>query len=193
MMNLRKQCVRAKSKSAAGWRQLQGGPQRSPRPASASSGRSAARPRPLNRSVDLEFRGRRMITSIRYSTVHFAGAIVWALLVLLGTSGCKSTPVSPCWMGFRVLLQSGMTVSDTASARAAFESYVALVDTTDVEYPDHSYSWSFLSAAKGPVSGGVQFWKIWHLSRSSADDPGRDNQTVYVDEHGAVVQPLGCI
>ena len=127
------------------------------------------------------------------ASVHFVSAIVWALLVLLGTSGCKSTPVSPCWMGFRVLLQSGMTVSDTASARAAFESYVALVDTTDVEYPDHSYSWSFLSAAKGPVSGGVQFWKIWHLSRSSADDPGRDNQTVYVDEHGAVVQPLGCI
>lgn len=121
-----------------------------------------------------------------------ASFMVFGLTALLGACDDETTRPNPCWMGLDTLYASGIAVTDTNTAREAFEAYIAVVDSTDAAFPSES-QWQYLSAHLCCKYEGSWYWSIRHRAYLEEQEVWLVRRLTYVSERGVIVWPLGCI
>ena len=114
------------------------------------------------------------------------------LVIALGCDGLGPTHADFCWMTVDTLYTSGISVHDTSDVRAAFEAYVAFVDTTAAEFVSE-LDWTYLTSRPFHIWHDRFYWQVDHEAYSLDLDKRFTRRLVYVDENGAVVWPLGCL
>ena len=107
-------------------------------------------------------------------------------------AGCSPTRPGHCWMSVDTLYVSGVSVGKASDVRAAFEAYVAFVDTTDAEFL-YEEDWTYLTCRPFHKWRGRFYWQVDHEAYSPELDRRRTRRSVCVDENGVVVWPYGCI
>jgi len=124
---------------------------------------------------------------------HLAVILVTGSLGLVMTAGCGD-PTRPdfCWMSADTLYSSKISVHDTSDVRAAFEAYLAFVDTTAAEFLT-DLDWTYLTSRPYHTWRGRFYWQVDHEAYSTSLGKRVTRRLVYVDENGVVVWPLGCI
>jgi hypothetical protein len=123
---------------------------------------------------------------------HLALILVTAFLGLVMNVGCSPTRPVPCWVSVDTLYQSGVSIGKASDVQAAFEAYVAFVDTTDAEFP-YEQNWTYLASIPFHKWRDRFYWQVRHEAYSPDLDKRRAHRLVYVDENGVVVWPYGCI
>lgn len=126
------------------------------------------------------------------SSHHLAVILVTAFLGLVMNVGCSPTRPGHCWIGVDTLYASGVCVRNTSDVRAAFEAYVAFVDTTAAEFRSEQ-DWTYLTSRPSHTWKGRFYWQVDHEAYSPSLGKRVMRRLVYVDENGVVVWPLGCI
>jgi len=129
------------------------------------------------------------------SSPHLAVIVVAALVGLLITfGGCDHGPTRPGsgWCGLDTLYESGIPVHHTCDVQAAFEAYVAFVDTTTAEFPSEQ-DWTYLASRPYRIWRDHLYWQVDHEAYSPDLDKRVGRRWVCVDENGVVVWPYGCI
>ncbi len=131
--------------------------------------------------------------TIRVTTgVGIPAGLVGVLLMALLACGCGEDEPEFCWAGVDTLYVSGISVSDTASVRQAFEAYVAFVDTTAAEFP-RDEDWEYLNSRPFDEWRGRFYWQVEHEAYAPDLELRLSRRIAYVDENGVVVLALGCI
>ncbi len=130
-------------------------------------------------------------------TASIVLGVTLAFMLCLTQSGCdgEKSPTGVrgfCWMGVDTLYASGFAVTDTTVVRAAFEAYIAFVDSTAAEFPGES-DWTYLASRPYWVWRGRRYWQVDHEAYSPILDMRLSRRKTYVDENGMVVWPFHCI
>ena len=118
--------------------------------------------------------------------------LLTVLLGLVMNAGCSPTRPGHCWMSVDTLYVSGVSVGKASDVRAAFEAYVAFVDTTDAEFL-YEEDWTYLTCRPFHKWRDRFYWQVDHEAYSPDVSKRRTHRLVYVDENGVVVRPYGCI
>jgi hypothetical protein len=95
-------------------------------------------------------------------------------------------------MGLDTLYTSGIAIADTSDVRAAFEAYIAFVDSSSAVFPEEQ-DWKYLTARPFHSWQGRFYWQVDHEAYSPSLNIRLTRRLTYVDENGVVVWPLGCI
>jgi hypothetical protein len=90
------------------------------------------------------------------------------------------------------LYASGVPIGNASDVRAAFEAYVAFVDTTDAEFP-YEQDWTYLTSRPFHSWKGRFYWQVDYEAYSPDLDRRLTRRFVHVDENGIVVWPYECI
>jgi hypothetical protein len=121
----------------------------------------------------------------------FFGVFLALLTGLALFSACgEDGPVGPCYT-VDELFGSESSVSDSTSAREAFELYLARLEESG-GYPVFGFSHlSYVRSAGSETYGGQMFWGIVALGVEDAEST--ETEAFRVRQDGVVVLMLGCI
>jgi hypothetical protein len=124
--------------------------------------------------------------SFPYLAIILVAALV-GLVITVG--GCDHGPTRPGsgWCGLDTLYESGIPVRHTCDVRAAFEAYVAFVDTTTTE------DWTYLGSRPFKIWHYRLYWEVDYEAHQTSHGKRAIRRLAYIDENGVVVRPLGCI
>jgi hypothetical protein len=123
---------------------------------------------------------------------HLAVILVCASLGLVMNFACSPTRPGHCWVSVDTLYESGVSIGKASDVQAAFEAYVAFVDTTDARFLDEE-DWTYITSRPFHKWRGRFYWQVCHEAYSPDLGKRRTHRLVYVDENGVVVWPYGCI
>ena len=144
----------------------------------------------LARYIRSSMSGRRMNMRSRLLSVTAALTAV----VLLTLAGCGSTgPEDPCWVGVDTVFVSGLPVGDAEDVEGVFARYAAFADSTGGSLPEGVTELEYRSAEYYWEWRDVDSSRIAPRGDIAAEQRWQDRETLYVDENGVLVAPLGCI
>ena len=117
---------------------------------------------------------------------------VGTLLVLALACSKKSTSNEGCWVGVDTVFASGVEISGVDDIPTAFANYAVYVDSTTGEYWDGSTEVDLLQSEYVREFKGLKYWLLHTQNYDSLHDQWNERETLYVDENGVFVLPLGC-
>lgn len=120
-------------------------------------------------------------------------AVPAALLAAAFLGSCKDSDPDLCWIGVDTLYVSGIAVESEASIVAAFDAYVAHVESTEDTFPEEATEIVYAFSRYGQRWDGDRYWLIGYRAYLPQYDQWFDREILYIDENGALVLPLGCI
>jgi hypothetical protein len=120
-------------------------------------------------------------------------AFAAVLLAAVFFSSCKDSDPDLCWIGVDTLYVSGIAVESEASIIAAFDAYVAHVESTEDTFPQDATEIVYVASEYRQTWDGLRYWLIGYRAHLPERDQWLYREILYVDENGALVLPLGCI
>ena len=120
-------------------------------------------------------------------------ALVTLALPIVWGCGTSTGPDGPCWMGVDTLFVSDVPIDERDDVEEAFARYVAFVDSTEGTFPDGTSMVEYRSAVSYWMWRDRRYWRIEHRGYEPASQEWFNRETLYIDENGVLVSPLGCI
>jgi len=91
------------------------------------------------------------------------------------------------------LFVSGTPIHESVDVEEAFAQYMAFVDSTGETFPGGASIAEYRSATDYWTWEGRRYWRIAHRVYEPASQEWSNRETLYIDENGVLVSPLGCI
>jgi hypothetical protein len=96
-------------------------------------------------------------------------------------------------MAVDTLFVSGVPIQESDDVEEAFARYVAFVDSSGGAFPGGASIVEYRSATDYWTWGERRYWRIAHSEYEPASQEWFNRETLYIDENGVLVSPLGCI
>jgi hypothetical protein len=125
----------------------------------------------------------------------FLSGVALVALALPTVWGCGTStgPDGACWSDVDTLFVSDVPIRESDDVEQAFTLYAAFVDSTAGAFPGGASILEYRSAAYYWMWEGSRYWRIAHRVSEPVSQEWFNRETLYIDENGVLVSPLGCI